>query len=331
VKVLVSGYLGMGNLGDEAIFAAIAEGLAWRRHQVEALSGDPAETRALHGVAAARRLIGLPWALGRAEALVSGGGGLLQDGTSRRSLRYYLGVIRAARASGLRVVVFAQSIGPLSPAGRRMVARALRGLPVAVRDVPSQQLLDELGIASTLVADAALALPLPAERPRGGLLLVPRADVADAREGLATLARERLAAGEQVEVLALQRGADELDADRIVAEAPGTERLRAAGPAEALALCARAGKVVSVRLHGLVFAARAGVPHLGVAYDPKVRGFVSHSGGAAVEVPVVVEELRAALLRLGAIPDARRDELVARAHDGLGWLDRALRTPDGPQ
>ena len=327
MRVLVSGYLGFGNLGDEAIFAGLARGLAARGHEVTALSADPAATRDQHGVAARHRLLGLPWALGASDALVSGGGGLLQDATSHRSLRYYLGVIRAARATGARVAVFAQSIGPLSPRGRGAVGRALAGLPIAVRDEPSRRLLTDLGLEAALVADTALALPMPPVRRIGGVLLVPRADVPGARAALVAVARDALAAGVSVGVLPLQRGADEADADAIVAAAPGARRRVADGPGSALARCAEVDTVASVRLHGLILALRAGRGHVGVGYDPKVAGFAEQSGAAVVPVPVETEALRRALAAASPPDEARRRALLARAEAGLDWLDAALREP----
>jgi polysaccharide pyruvyl transferase CsaB len=333
VRVLVSGYLGFGNLGDEAILAGLARGLAARGHHVRALSAAPAATRAERAVAAVHRVRGLPAALAGSDALVSGGGGLLQDATSRRSLRYYLGVIRAARAAGLRVAVFAQSIGPLSADGRRAVARTLRDLPVAVRDDASRALLAELGIAATRVADVALTLRPPPVRPIGGLLLVPRADVAGARTGLEAVARDALRAGRPVGVLPLQDGADAREADAIAAAVPGVERRHADDPQQALARCAEVDRVVSVRLHGLVFALRAGRAHVGVAYDPKVAGFLADSGGTALPLPLDVAALRAAARAARAPDPAAARSAVALAEAGLDWLDAALRgrpAPDVP-
>jgi polysaccharide pyruvyl transferase CsaB len=330
VKVLVSGYLGFGNLGDEAILVGLARGLAARGHHVRALSAAPAATRSERAVGAVHRVRGLPSALTRSDALVSGGGGLLQDATSRRSLRYYLGVIRAARAAGLRVVVFAQSIGPLSPTGRSAVARTLRGLPVAVRDDASQALLAGLGIASARVADVALVVRPPPVRPIGGVLLVPRADVAGARAGLEAVARDALRAGEPVGVLPLQDGPDADEADAIAAAVPGVERRHADDPQQALARCAEVERVVSVRLHGLVFALRAGRPHVGVAYDPKVAGFLADGGGTALPLPLDVEALRAAARAATPPTEATVRAAVARAEAGLDWLDATLRGRPAP-
>lgn len=331
MKVLLSGYYGFGNLGDEAILSALARDLRERGHDVEVLSADPAATRALHGVAACHRLHGLPLALARSDALVSGGGGLLQDATSHRSLLYYLNVLRAARAVGLRTVVFGQSLGPLSPQGARRTGRALHGLPVGVRDEASVDLANRMGVRAIRVSDAALTLSPPPLERGDGLLLIPRASVAGAHEALVRLAREASAAGTTVTVAALQPGADSADAEAIRRAVPNAKQLTFDTPSDALRACARAEAVVSVRLHGLIFAARAGTPHLGVAYDPKVRGFLADSGGKAVDAPVDADALIRAW-RDGALraphdrerARARGDALASEAQAGLSWLDRAL-------
>ena len=113
----VAGYYGFRNAGDEAILEAIARELQARGHEVVALSGDPKRTREDHGLRAYHRLN--PLALLRADLWLLGGGGLLQDATSALSLTYYLSVLRLARLFRKRVVVFNQSLGPLSPWGER--------------------------------------------------------------------------------------------------------------------------------------------------------------------------------------------------------------------
>lgn len=165
----------------------------------------------------------------------------------------------------------------------------------------------------------------------GGVLLVPRADVAGARAGLEAVARDAIAAGRPVGVLPLQSGADEEEADAIAASLPGVERRHADSAGQALARCAEADLVVSARLHGLIFAARAGVAHVGVAYDPKVEGFLADSGGTAALVPVDVDELRR-LAATAAPPGPDLGEsLRASAEAGLDWLDRALRHGRAPR
>ncbi|MDR9392313.1 MAG: polysaccharide pyruvyl transferase family protein, partial [Trueperaceae bacterium] len=289
-RVLISGFVGAGNLGDEAILAGLAPALRAAGFAPAALSAAPRATTALHDLPARHRLLGVPAALAASDALVSGGGGLLQDRTSSRSLRYYLGVLRLARRLGKRVVVFGQSVGPLSPAGRRAVAQALAGVPILVRDAPSHALLAELGLEAATGADPALRLASATRGTPGGVgggaadrptLLIPRADVPGAEAAFVALARRVRADGERVVVAALEAGADAAAAQRIAAAADA-EVATWRDPWTAARDVAAARRVASVRLHGLILAAGAGVPHVGVGYDPKVAGFAAASGGTVV-------------------------------------------------
>ncbi len=103
-KVVLSGYFGFGNAGDEAILAAEVAALRQLIPQVEitVLSGNPRKTAATYNVEAEPRgnLWALCRALRRADLLISGGGSLLQDITSNRSIPYYLGVMALAKLMG---------------------------------------------------------------------------------------------------------------------------------------------------------------------------------------------------------------------------------------
>ena len=58
-RLLLSGYYGYGNSGDEAVLAGLVTGFRAARLEAEleiiALSGRPAETRAAHSILAADR------------------------------------------------------------------------------------------------------------------------------------------------------------------------------------------------------------------------------------------------------------------------------------
>ena len=329
LRWLVSGYYGADNLGDEALLAGLLGSLRKRgaRH-LSVLSLDPGATRAAHHVLARHRLVGLPAALLRSDVLVSGGGGLLQDATSRRSLDYYLGVIRAARVLGRRVVVFGQSLGPLSDEGRRRVQGALQGVPLGLRDAPSLALATTLGLAAQPVADAALTLAAPSGRARDALVLVPRGGEPWATETLRRLAADAAAQGMQVEVLACQPSHDDAEVERLMAALPGLRRLPSGPPSSALAALAGARLVVSVRLHGLVLATVAGVPHAGLSYDPKVAGYAERSGAPVWAVPRTAEAAAAtaaalaAVLRSPPFDGAARTRALAEAEAGIDWLVR---------
>src|SRR4051794_10830826 len=109
MRVAVSGYYGCGNAGDEAVLAGIQEAFARQaggRVRLVIFSQDPTATQRMHGLPAIERmsLTALRSTLKETDLLLSGGGSLLQDTTSMRSLLYYLWVVRLAFAHRVPVM-----------------------------------------------------------------------------------------------------------------------------------------------------------------------------------------------------------------------------------
>jgi len=168
-RIVLSGYYGFGNAGDEAVLAAILASLGRQIPDVECsvLSVDPAATSQLHKVLACHRARprDVLTALRRCDLFISGGGSLLQDVTSLSSLLFYLAQIRLARILRRRVMIYAQGIGPLiRPAARRLTAQTLRGVDyITVRDTESALLLRRIGLDGSappveVTADPVFAL-----------------------------------------------------------------------------------------------------------------------------------------------------------------------------
>ncbi len=94
MKILICGYIGGKNAGDEAICHRLTGLLQRLGHRPTLLSLDPGESARLHGApAVGRRAAALPHlmaAIARADLVILGGGTLLQTATSGRSALYYL-------------------------------------------------------------------------------------------------------------------------------------------------------------------------------------------------------------------------------------------------
>ncbi len=324
MRTLLSGYYGLGNLGDEALLAALVRGLGQRGASVRVLSGDPGATHALHGVPAYHRTLGLAPALGWAQVVVSGGGGLLQDATSGRSLSYYLGVLRLARLLRRRVIVYGQSIGPLSAAGAARVSRALRGVPLAVRDASSARWCAANGLEAEVVADPALLLgalaPGAGPDPTGPVLLVPRHGHPSLNDALAEAGRLLAREGLPLATLALHPAEDAGALGRLRAALPSAAPCRAATPEEALSRVASSRYVLAARLHALILAEVAGVGFSGLVYDPKVAGFLEAARAPAHTVPVNAAALAAEASAARPPEQRAAAALRARAATGLDWL-----------
>ncbi|MBR5155719.1 MAG: polysaccharide pyruvyl transferase CsaB [Clostridia bacterium] len=118
VDVAISGYYGFRNSGDDSILRAIIDDLrdACPNISITVLSQRPVETAREYKVNSVDRfdfftLWGL---LKRTKLLISGGGSLIQDVTSSKSLFYYLSVIKLAKLRGAKVMLYANGIGPLT-------------------------------------------------------------------------------------------------------------------------------------------------------------------------------------------------------------------------
>ena len=192
MRLVVSGYYGYANAGDEAVLAGM---LATFREadpdlEVTVLSGDPEHTRRTHGVAAIRRadLPAVARALRASDGLVSGGGSLLQDRTSPRPVAYYAGVMHLARFTGRPYAIHAQGLGPIRLLPNRwLAASALRGAAaVSLRDAASLDLARALGVRRHIDARA---------RPGAGAHARPRRRAAAGRRRRPRRAGRRAARG----------------------------------------------------------------------------------------------------------------------------------------
>ena len=153
-KIVISGYYGFGNFGDEAILAVLLNKLKQVDAEVVVLSSNPRRTSFDHLVNAVNsfdfyQVTGI---IKKSDVLISGGGSLLQDVTSLKSLIYYLWIICVALWYKKTVIIFAQGIGPIrNRIAQFITAKVLKKCEyVSVRDDKSQKMLEWYGIKSDL-------------------------------------------------------------------------------------------------------------------------------------------------------------------------------------
>ncbi|HUY41450.1 MAG TPA: polysaccharide pyruvyl transferase CsaB [Candidatus Dormibacteraeota bacterium] len=334
MRVLLCGYYGFGNVGDEAILEVIVQRMRARFPDagLDVLSATPQATATRYGVGATQRweLRAVRRAIARADAVVCGGGGLLQSATSLRSLFYYAGIVREAIRLRRKTMIFAQSIGPLDRLGAMLVRRFCRGVDRAtVRDERSRALLSSL-LPGTRVErtadpvflyDAAPSVDLTREGLGAGsepYAIVCVREAPGFAAGVALLARaaDRLAQAHGIRVAFLPLGgAADAAASTTVIRACSAPAVLLPEPALATAAAAIAGArlVVGMRLHALVLAARYAVPFVAVPYDPKVSALLDDLEYPLE--PLLLPQRGARAQDVEALVDAavaRHDEL--RAH-----------------
>lgn len=309
--ILICGYYGAGNAGDDASLAAVAGRLAAHDPAARLTAtvrgrrgGIPA------GVRTVRTLREIKKELKKSRLLVFGGGSLLQDATSLRSLIFYAWVLRTAERTGCPSVIWG-GVGSLTTrTARRIAARAVRRTDaVYARDSAAAAEFLSLGARRVIPARDPAAdtkpedIPPELEKslPRGRYIaFFPRSIAALRRPGgkgtgkkaddalfsALTGAAQRLADGlGAVPVFAAMSPEDNAVCRRI-ADATGGRAIPAGTltPGGLVTLAAGADAVIAVRLHAAIFACSAGVPTVIVDHDPKTAGFAADAHIPALPV-----------------------------------------------
>ena len=300
-RILIAGYYGFGNAGDELILRSLLIGLKQNDSSCETvvLSNRSRITRFQHGTKAANRWN--PWSVlcqvFRCDTLIFGGGGLLQDSTGSLGLWYYLFILWIAGLLKKKIIAACVGVGPIRPEfNTRLAASALGWVgQITVRDDESLSILKELGIKKEILVcpDPVLALPIaPAPaRTRGPsepihVAVIPRNLIGS---GLSKNGERQF-----IEYLseALSRFAEKYPAKILILPFhPGFDEpavsdlknsLKAASEVllwesleELMGRLSGMDFVVSMRYHALVLAALMNIPMAGIAVDPKISHFLN--------------------------------------------------------
>jgi polysaccharide pyruvyl transferase CsaB len=298
-SAIVSGWAGSTNLGDELLGLALARKLTDRGVAPIVISTNPALTTSRLGVEA---IAHSNWpavakSIRRADSLIMGGGGLIQDATSQLNLPYHLARPRLAGLVGTPFSAIGLGAGPVtSRAAKWMTRRVLnRARQVGVRDEGSAELLRSLGIDTPVVAaDLALSLPLPAPGARDRIIVALRPPVPggmrpvasrtheldDAWVGAAAQALDRAASQTGLAVHFVPMQTDRDDAvHRQVADRMTSVVTHARPTIDTVLDELASGRVVvAMRYHGAIGALMGATPAVLVGYAPKVNSLAAEVG-----------------------------------------------------
>lgn len=170
-KVLISGYYGFKNFGDEAILSVLVSHLKEIGADITVFSSDTGYTAKKYSVNSVRSFY-MPDVLKEiqnTDVLISGGGSLLQDVTSLKSLVYYSFIIALALLFNKKVIIFAQGIGPVNNKFAQFIVKNLlkHCSYVTVRDNDSLKLLNKWNVKSELVCDPIFSMNLRPKTENG--------------------------------------------------------------------------------------------------------------------------------------------------------------------
>ena len=169
--MLICGAYGKGNTGDEAILTAILQQMRSLDPDMPVcvMSKNPRRTTMLSNVRSIYTFFQpeVPAGSGKAKLFISGGGSLIQDATSTRSLLFYLYTIAKAHKAGCKVMMYGCGVGPVSRRiNRRLAARVINRCVnlITLRDPDSARELAGMGVDKPeiqLTADPALLQTVP--------------------------------------------------------------------------------------------------------------------------------------------------------------------------
>ncbi|MFZ4506559.1 MAG: polysaccharide pyruvyl transferase CsaB [Fimbriimonas sp.] len=289
--LLLAGYLGCGNLGDDAVMLGFVEGLG-SNFELTALSGAPEETYRMYGIPSRPRMDtqAIDDSIRNCDALVFPGGSIFQDATSFRSVAYYRTLVKKAKRANKKVFLVGQGVGPVNGFfARRLTAAAFNMADgITVRDSDSMTLLRNLGVQKPIrvTADSAFLLPRPtiaqdtqdfavAGMKTVGISVRPHGKKKDTVALFAQLCRLLFEAGYMPVLVEMDKNEDYPLMQEISKENGGRipDMRNLSTPMQVQQRFSRMDTVIAMRLHAGILAASVGVPPLMVSYDPKVTAF----------------------------------------------------------
>lgn len=301
-KIVICGYHGFANSGDEALLKSVIDTLRAKQSDlsITVLSMHPESTKKLYNVDSVYRynLIKIRSLFKKSDLFIFGGGSLLQDVTSKRSLYYYLTIINMALKSGIKVMLYGNGIGPLNhPKSRIKTAKCLNKVDlITLRDDLSDKLLAEIGVTTPpihITADPAFTLKFE-NLPTSESLLAEAKMTNDKSYAVIAVREWKNSVGDFKNIIAgfcdnlyekygiislfipMQYKEDEQISREILTKMRSTGYMieRPLEIDEIFSLIGYSKLSLGMRLHTLIYATALGVPVIALSYDPKVTAFM---------------------------------------------------------
>lgn len=346
-SILISGYYGFDNSGDDAILKAIVKDIrrANSKVNIHVLSNNPKKTKEIYGVEAVNRfkLMEVFKAIKNTNLLISGGGSLLQDITSTRSILYYLAIMKLNKLMKKPVMIYANGIGPIEKnINRFLTKRILNKVDlITLRDESSKDYINKLGVKNKnifVTADPVFTLEpapfnrvkeifqyenIPVDKKFIGISVRRWKNFNNISSIMADIIKCIIKEYKVNVILIPMHYPEDLDISLEIKEMVSMEECNIIKGKykveEIMGIIKELEIIVAMRLHSLIYAATQEVPMVGVSYDPKVDGILKSIG---MDHICHVEDL--------SYDDLKREiDLVWREKDklkkSLGEQDKKLR------
>lgn len=304
--VILSGYYGFGNTGDDSLLYQITSSLKSLAPDLDitVLAHRPRRLSKLYAVKTVNRfnIFKINRVMSRAGLLINGGGSLLQNTTSQRSLIYYVKIIETAKKHGNKCMLYGSGLGPIyGEKAEKLTRTALDDMDaITLRDEGSLSLLRRLGVneaATAVTADPAFLLE-PSDMSWLEYSLAEKG-ISDVEKTFAVALRGRVpgecdsdliekiigAAAKISEktglvsvIIPLQLRQDLDICKKAAGKIPGSILLDTLSPRDMRAFAGRCAFIISLRLHILIYGFAGGTPCIGLDCDPKLTALIRQTG-----------------------------------------------------
>lgn len=317
--IILCGYYGFDNSGDDALLKSVIDTIRKYKKDIKflVLSKKPKETAAEHNVDSINRsnFVKISSAMREASLFVYGGGSLIQDITSTRSLVYYTWLLGLAKSKGLKTMLYGNGIGPIEKSANIQRAKEALGICdyISLREPGSLAELKRLGIDTSntlLTVDPALALEakevVDVLNIEGIKLNTNVYFVINCRswkfcepsfiDKLAKVIKETSAEYGLIPIYMPMHPNDNLVLKEVILKAntPYILLSKIYDVQTLMGIIKETKFVLSMRLHTLVYAVGVGIPIIGIEYDPKIKSFVEYAGQNTV---LSTEDLNTTILK----------------------------------
>lgn len=319
---LISGYYGYKNSGDDALLLAMITELKNQKEDVKiaVLSANPKETKKIYRVDSYNRFnpVKIYKAIKKAKVLLSGGGSLIQDETSSKSLWYYASILKFSKKCGLKVMQIANGIGPVNKKlNIRLAANVINSSvdKITLRENKSKEELEKMNISvdSLVTSDPAMILDGSSKKEISRIFEYENIEAQsyvcismrdwkynppDFEEKIASIADYIIEKYNlSVIFIPMQHPADIVISQRIAEKMQNKAYIirKRITIENTIGIIRDAEFVLAMRLHTLIYAVSMNTPVIAIKYDPKVDGFMEY---LEQEYFLPVENIDTKLLKL---------------------------------
>ena len=290
MKVVISGYYGFDNLGDEAILKSIIIALkeADKNIEITVLSSNPIKTQQNYNVKAINRwnIKKIHKELTMSDGLISGGGSLLQDVTSSRSIFYYTFIMGLASLVNKPIFLYAQGVGPINKRlNKKIVKFFLNKVQyISLRDEESSNLIKSIGVNTKIdiVPDPVMGLDIKMadlKSKKNNYIIISVRNWSAKKNYLKQIAmscNEIMEEGIDIKLLPMHEKLDEKISKELAEMIEYEVEVLSCemNMEEKLKYVSKAKLMIGMRLHALIFAGNVGTPMIGISYDPKIDSYL---------------------------------------------------------